>query len=86
MEMRDWFGFVNSCTPEEFMSLCEACKHRRAADEELLPNGLTPKENYLVIIGRRIDAIKSLRARRYMGLREAKVFIDQAEIVQMDDL
>jgi ribosomal protein L7/L12 len=85
-KMHDWFGFVNSCTAEEFLSLCEACKHRRAADKELLSNGLTPKENYLVTINKRIEAIKALRARTGMGLGEAKRFVDNAKIVQLDDL
>ena len=88
--MKNWMDFINSLTIEDFNSLCEACKCKRAADkavaDSLLSNGLTLEENYLIAVDRKIDAIKSLRKRTAMGLREAKEFVLNAKVVQTDDL
>lgn len=88
--MRDWLSFVDSLAIEDFNDLCEACKCKQAADKELLadllPNGLTVEENYLVATNKKIEAIKSLRRRTGMGLKEGKEFILSVVVVRTGDL
>lgn len=68
---------VGSLSSHMFDRLCAACDKRRA-ENNMDKNGLTYEENRLLAIGSSIKAVKSIRQRTGMTLRDAKDCIDRA--------
>lgn len=68
---------VGSLSSHMFERLCAACDKRRVKSN-MDTNGLTFEENRLLAIGSSIKAVKSIRQRTGMSLREAKDCIDRA--------
>jgi hypothetical protein len=70
---------VESLSSHMFDRLCAACDKRRSKDN-MDTNGLTYEENRFLAIGSSIRAVKSIRQRTGMTLREAKDCIDMARV------
>ena len=71
--------FVSSLSPSAFRALMEACLLRMQNDlrNPLEGEQLLYSEQELCRLGKRIQAIKSVRGRLGLGLKEAKELVDR---------